>query len=102
VFCVIARKAAKSHHDTPRTPDLTSLAFFWEFVKDVVYREKIVKYERCMTESSELQSASPMKWLPVPGEKLNIVLICVVPLMVAILRATEHNTKFCELQCLKI
>jgi len=30
----------------------------------------------CMTESSELQSALPMKCLPVPGKKLNIVLMC--------------------------
>jgi hypothetical protein len=30
----------------------------------------------CVTESSELQSVLPMKWLPVPVQKLNIVLVC--------------------------
>jgi hypothetical protein len=35
-----------------------------------------------VTESTELQSASQIKWLPVHGEKLNIVLMCVVSLMV--------------------
>jgi hypothetical protein len=34
---------------------------------------------RCVTESSGPQSAFPMKCLPVSGEKLNIVLMCVVP-----------------------
>jgi len=42
-----------------------------------------------VTESSELQSPLLMKCLPIPGEKLNIVLMCVVPLMVAILRSSE-------------
>jgi len=39
---------------------------------------------------SELQSALPMKFLPVPGEKLNIVLMCVMSLMVPILKSIEH------------
>jgi hypothetical protein len=36
---------------------------------------------------SELQSALPLKCLPIPGEKL-----CVMPLTGAILRSTEHIT----------
>jgi len=35
-----------------------------------------------------------MKYLPIRGEKLNIVLICVVPLMVPILRSNEHISNF--------
>jgi hypothetical protein len=38
----------------------------------------------------ELLSALPMKYLPVCGKKLNIVLMCVVPVMVPILIPTEH------------
>jgi len=37
----------------------------------------------CVKES-ELQNASPMNYLSVPGEKVNINFMCVVPLMVAI------------------
>lgn len=44
----------------------------------------------CVTES-ELQSALPKKCLPVPGEKLNIVLICFVSLMVPLLRSSERT-----------
>jgi hypothetical protein len=35
-----------------------------------------------------------MKCLPVLGEKLNSVLMCVVPLMVLTLRPTEHIRNF--------
>jgi hypothetical protein len=35
-----------------------------------------------VTELSELQSPLLMKWLPAAGEKLNVVLMCVVPLTV--------------------
>jgi hypothetical protein len=41
---------------------------------------------RCMTESQELQSELPMECLSISGKKLNIVLICVMPLMVPIFR----------------
>jgi hypothetical protein len=43
---------------------------------------------------NELQSALPVKCLPVPGDELNILLMCVVPLMVPILSSTEHLRKF--------
>jgi hypothetical protein len=40
----------------------------------------------CVTESSELQSELPVKCLQVLVQKLNVVLMCVVPLMVPVLR----------------
>jgi hypothetical protein len=58
-----------------------------------------MKYTR---ESSELQSLLPINSLPVPGEKLNIILMCVVPLMVPTLRSTEHIKKLHELQFFKM
>jgi hypothetical protein len=63
---------------------------FWGFVKDNIYREKSAKCMSCVTESSELKCVLPMKHLPAPVEKLNIVLMCVVPLMVPILRSAEN------------
>jgi hypothetical protein len=48
----------------------------------------------CVRESSELQSKVSMKWLPVSGEELYIVLMCFVPLMVPILRSTEYVRNF--------
>jgi len=48
----------------------------------------------CVTESSELQSALPMKCLPVPVQKLNKVLMCVVLLTVSILTSAEHIRNF--------
>jgi len=41
---------------------------------------------RCLTELSELQSVLPNKCLTIAGEKLNIIFMCVVP----ILRFTVH------------
>jgi hypothetical protein len=56
-------------------PDLTPLNFFfWEFVKDIVYRENLQDVNGLHdTESSELQSALPMNCFPVPGQKLCIL-----------------------------
>jgi hypothetical protein len=69
--------------------------FFWGFVKEIVYSEKHKMWMSCMTEqSAELQNATPIKCLSVHGEKLDIVLMCVVPLMVPILRSTEHIRNF--------
>jgi len=48
----------------------------------------------CVTESSELQSALQKKCLPVPGEKLSIIMMCIMPLIVPILRSTEHIRNF--------
>jgi hypothetical protein len=47
-------------------------------------------YDRIMTAVAAL----PMKWLSVPGEKLNIILMCATPLMVPILRSAEHIRNF--------
>jgi len=43
-----------------------------------------------MTESSKLQSSLPMGYLSVVGEKLSIVLMCVVPLLLPVLTSIEH------------
>jgi len=51
-----------------------------------------------VTESSDLQSLLPMKCLPVPGKKLNIVLLCFVPQMVPTMRSTEHIRMYQFLQ----
>jgi hypothetical protein len=48
----------------------------------ILFIVKNAKCVSCVIESSELQSALPMKCLPVPVQKLNIVLMCVVPLTV--------------------
>jgi hypothetical protein len=42
----------------------------------------------------ELQSTLQVKRFPVHGEKLNIVLMCVIPLMVSILRSSGHIRNF--------
>jgi hypothetical protein len=76
------------------SPDLTPLAFFWGFVKEMVYCEKCKMWMSCVTESSELQSILPMKCLPIPCDKLNIILMCAVPLMGYIPRSTEHIRNF--------
>jgi hypothetical protein len=47
----------------------------------------------CVTELSELQCRLPMKCLPLCGEKVNIIFLCVVPLMVPILKS-EHIRGF--------
>jgi hypothetical protein len=44
---------------------------------------------RCGTESSELQSALPVGRMPIPGEKLNLVLM--VPMAKLFLCLTEHH-----------
>jgi len=44
----------------------------------------------CMAELSELQNALLLKCLLLPDEKLHMVLMCVVPLMLPILRFTKH------------
>jgi hypothetical protein len=51
------------------------------------------KFKVCMSyviESAELQYVLPVKCSQVSGEKLNIILMRVMPLVVSILRATEH------------
>jgi len=50
-----------------------------------------------MTEPSKLQSILPVTCLPVPGEKLGIILMYVMPPVVYVLRSTDHATN-CEIQ----
>jgi hypothetical protein len=79
----------------PYSPDLTSLDFFWAFVEGTVHCEKSENIRLgCLTGLLELQSGLPMKCLLTPGEKLNIILMCVMPLTVSILRSTEHIRNF--------
>jgi hypothetical protein len=58
------------------------------------YHEKCKIWLSCVTELSNLQSALPLKYFPVPVKKLNIVLMCVVSLTVPILRSAGHTRKF--------
>jgi len=44
----------------------------------------------CVMELLELQDALSINACQYPFEKLNIILICVMPLMVPTLRSTEH------------
>jgi hypothetical protein len=55
-----------------------------------------VKNVSCVSESLELQKALQVKCLPLTGHILNIVWMCVVPLMLLILRST------CDIQNLKM
>jgi len=48
----------------------------------------------CVAESVELRSALPMISFPTAGEKMNITLMCVVPLMVPTLTPTVHMRNF--------
>jgi hypothetical protein len=79
----------------PRSPYLTPGFFFLGVC------EKCKMWMRCVTESFELQSALLMKCLPIPGNKLNVVWMCIVPLMVPILRSSKvHCLKMYRfLQC---
>jgi hypothetical protein len=64
-------------------------------VKDIVYREKVKKmWMSCITELSELQSSLPMECLPIPVEKINIVLMRVTPLIAPVLTSTNHIRNF--------
>jgi hypothetical protein len=66
-----------------RSSDFTLLYFFfWGYVKWIIYHEKCRMWMGCVVGSLKLQRALPMKYLPLPGDKLGIVLVCVVPLMV--------------------
>jgi hypothetical protein len=81
----------------PRSPDLTPLDFFLLVIcKGHFYRKKCKMWMSCVAESSELQSALPMNFRPFTGEKLGIVLMCVILLMVPILRCNEHIRNFKE------
>jgi hypothetical protein len=65
-----------------RSQGLTSA---WSFLLGFVWDSSSWRSEKCewvAWELSLLQSAIPIKYFSVPDEKLNIVLICVVPLMV--------------------
>jgi hypothetical protein len=66
----------------PDSPDLTPLDLFLRFVKDILYHEKVQNVNVLM------------KCLPISGEKLSIILVCVELLMMTILRSTEHIRNF--------
>jgi len=84
--------------DILRGPLVLQIWLLWFFLLGVFIRLFIVKnckmWTICVTEFSQLQSASAIKCLSVPGKKLSIFLMCVVPLMVPILRYNEHIRNF--------
>jgi len=81
-FLIVFRKRGpipRPHH----SPGLTPLdLFFWGFMKDNVYHEQSAKCEWVAWQLSELQSALRMNCVSTPVRKLNIVLMCNLPLMV--------------------
>jgi len=64
--------------------------FLWEFVKDIVYCERAQN----ANELPDRIVRAAVKCLPAPGVILNIILMCVMPLTVPILRPTEHIRNF--------
>jgi len=97
VLCHLTGKLFPREHDTKRwsssqsqvspvtagssqqkRPTTFLTGFLLWICKRHVHREKGKMWMSCLTEPSELQSALPMKCLPVSGYKLNIVLMCVV------------------------
>jgi len=73
--------------------------FIWMFSSGGFQRHclfwKSVKCKGVVWQSSELQSALPMTCLPISGNKLGIIFVCVVPLVMPIFRsAADHMRKF--------
>jgi hypothetical protein len=92
VFSIIDRNVSEGGSILlpPSSPNLNALEFFfWGIVKKFFYHEKVQNLNE-LHELSELQSVLPMKCLPMPAEKLNIVLMCVVSLMVPMLSSHGH------------
>lgn len=77
---------------TPRSLDLTSSGIFFLFWG--VCKAHYGKKKQNVSCATELESALLMKCLPVSSERLNIILMCVVPLMVTIKRRTGHIRNF--------
>jgi len=68
----------------------------WSFVKDIVYHEEVQNMNLLHDNyhSSRALCMLPVKCLQVPHVKLNIILMCVIPLMVPILRSAEDLRNF--------
>jgi len=78
----------------PHSPDLFLLDFFFcRFVRHYLLW-KGGMYKWVVQQNHQTFNVLPMKCLPIPGKKLNIVFICVMLLMVPLLRSTEHIRSF--------
>jgi hypothetical protein len=88
---LLGRKREETYSLVPSFSRLDSRFFLLGVCKKILFIMK--RYKMLMssvTESSQLQSTLPMKCLVVSGEKLNIILMCVMALIVPLLRSTEH------------
>jgi len=65
---------------------MSSSVSLWKTLLTV---QKCKIWMSCVTESSELQTTLPQN--PMPGEKLNVTMMCVVPLMAPIERERERE-----------
>jgi hypothetical protein len=76
---------------SPSSLNFTPVDFFsWEFVKDTVYREKLQNVIQLRDRIVTAAECITNDMTATCGEKLSIVLLCVVPLMGPILRSTEY------------
>jgi hypothetical protein len=67
--------------------------FYSGICKTLFFLWKSAKCEWVGWQSSELQSALPVKCLPIPGEKLNIILTCCAT-NAAHIRSIDHVSNF--------
>jgi hypothetical protein len=71
-------------------------SFSWGSVKNTFYQEMQNVNELHDRIIYKLQNVLPLKCSLIPHKKLHIVLICVMPLLVPILRSTEHIRSFVQ------
>jgi len=79
------------HSLAPHPTDLTPLDFlFWGVVRDIVYREKMQNVNELCDRIFRAKECITNEMLPIPVQKLNIILMCFTSLMVPILKCNEH------------
>jgi hypothetical protein len=74
----------------PHSPDLTPLDFFLLGGGGGVVRQHLCKNIKC----ERVAECIPIKNLPIPDEKLSIILMYVILLMVPTLGSVEHIRNF--------
>jgi hypothetical protein len=87
----------------PRSPHFTPLDFPpCGFVKDNVYREEVQNVNELRGRIVRTADCITNEMLANTWQKLNIALMCAVPLMVPILTSAEHIRNFVKSQCLEM
>jgi hypothetical protein len=61
------------------SPHLTPLDFFWGFLKDIVYHEKVQNVNELHDRTVRASECLTNKCFPVPAKILNIILVFAVP-----------------------